>query len=126
MDSWLLYRRVRGHNHLSQNDYYCTLAESLVNMYSEDRILRSNTANNDTDQCVSHLISTSRRRKGSINAFFQGRCNVCVSKKSKFICKECMEQKKEEVFLCFGSTGRSCHENHDRACHKQNKEGDVL
>mmetsp|Transcript_24096 Transcript_24096/g.63682 ORF Transcript_24096/g.63682 Transcript_24096/m.63682 type:complete len:165 (-) Transcript_24096:187-681(-) len=61
---------------------------------------------------VSGRLSPTRKvRKENPNAAFRKRCVVCSTQRSRFVCSVCRDAG-SELFLCHGSTGRDCFNQH--------------
>jgi hypothetical protein len=133
VDTWLLYSGSRGERRsMSQGEFYESLAVALIENRWDGASLR-------VRQCVDregvvpsiprsgisvHLVATKRKRKNKEGetlpyALF-GNCSSCKRKKSRFICSACEEKDGLmcKMFLCHGSTGRACFENHVREFHQ--------
>lgn len=139
VDTWLVFRGATKTNE-TQSEFYTLLAEELIdNTFDEG--LRSRRATTtaigkaspevlDTrtgagrSGIYAHLTPTKRKRRradGTLtNHSLQGRCTVCKTKKTRFVCSECNDEAFESgadasssiVWLCHSETGRMCFAEH--------------
>ena len=139
VDTWLAYSQciLQGDEVESQDEFYGYLAEELIdNSYdttgtrgrqgcgvggqSSARGWDSTLVDRRTGmtRCGTdlHLTPTKRRRRSRgvemPRQAFQRDCRVCKTRKSKFICSTCFDEKNLEVSLCHSETGRNCFALH--------------
>lgn len=136
VDSWKLYSGSKGAQSMSPNDFYCQLADSLIDNRLDKMTLRQRES--DTELMEEnmefgsgvglHLTPTKRKRKDSsgtvTNAAYQSRCSICKNtKKSKFVCSGCYSYFHKEVYICHHETGRDCFKKHTDSVHNLSYQG---
>jgi hypothetical protein len=134
VDSWLVYSGANGERRsMSQGEYYESLAVALIENSWDGASLRVRQCADRESLRIStprsgisaHLVATKRKRKNKNGdtlpyALF-GNCSSCKRKKSRFLSSTCEEQDgiMFKMFLCHGSTGRSCFESHVSEFHQE-------
>ena len=126
VNAWKLYKGARGaRESMKPNDFYCALADGLIENNMDSIALRQRCPSEDSDdevvsQLGAELMVTLRKRMkedGSVtNAAYQARCKIC-KKKTKYICAGCKRISGLETYICNRDTGRSCHQEHVRLMH---------
>ena len=128
VDSWLLYKGNRGSRGcMSPNEYYSMLAEQLIDNNYMSTATRSMTSRPEhTDVSSSgigpHLTPTGRKRKrsdGTVTSWaYQRKCKSCKSsRKTRYVCSECIRTSGSDFCVCHSDTGRNCFIEHLRTHH---------
>lgn len=97
----------------SQNNFYCSLAEELVNTFDDGRRLGNNNIDSYANKLSRQLVTTITFSKGRSTTYYQRRCTICIKTKSKVVCLQRNEQQNKYVYICLMFTDRWCHQEHE-------------
>lgn len=113
VDSWLVYQGCHGSDsHMTQGEFYESLATELIDLDYEP----SSQPATESISLMRIPSKRGQRTSNSRNHVAQRRCKVC-SKKTTHMCAQCKIQDRTSVYLCDGSTGRTCFEEHKSEIH---------
>ena len=136
VDTWLMYKgattdSVHPDPELNQQDFYCALAEELIERGDSRRNRRagregsvrtnpqqSNSLNIDLIPVLRPVSKRKRNRDGSLTPNrSQGRCKICYKGRPTTICSLCEDSHEVKNFFCDPRSGRDCFEQHKRNDH---------
>ena len=137
VDAWKLYAGAKGDgSKMSPNQFYCELADQLIDIKYDRISLRQREADSavkDEDigfgsRIGTHLTPTTRKPKNASGeescALYQSRCNMWKgARKSMFISSACKFYFDKEVYLCHHQTGRDCFKKHVNERHDLSYKG---
>jgi hypothetical protein len=142
VDAWLVYSQItctpQGGSVETQQSFYGGLATELIDNKYGTRPHGSSTSPSSVAAAVAaalddteeerptsgisvHLTPSKRKRKvngeKSTNTM-QGRCKVCKTNKTTFICSACSKEPASTFWLCHNRNGnRACFREHCREHH---------
>ena len=133
VDAWLMYKGCTTDKpdqspKLSQKEFYCQLAEELIDNNQERIRTRNRPANSDNGINMSVITGTvpilraTRKRKLGSNGkptkfCAQGRCRVCIKARPTTVCSLCEDELHKTLYFCDNRSGRNCFEIHVQNCH---------
>ena len=133
VDAWLMYKgcttdSVNATPKLTQQEFYCHLAEELINNKEDQICIWSRPRSSDSSH--QNLISISstpvlratKKRKtganGNLTKFCaQGRCRVCIKARPTTVCSSCEDELGKTLYFCDERSGRNCFQIHIQNCH---------
>jgi hypothetical protein len=139
VDAWLAFSACTNAAE-TQKEFYCLLAEELIdNTYDDEGLAsRRRRPHDGTSPTIaqgtgiprggvhSHITPTKRKRKvrGQVSTYLaQGRCTQC-SKKTTSCCSDCVdemeivgENRPKSAWICTTKDGKLCYANHMHQCH---------
>ena len=138
VDTWLMYKgattdSVNPDPELNQQEFYCALAEELIERGDSRRSRRggregvaatrqnSNTSSSlemDSVPTLRTVTRMKRNRDGTCTTNrVQGRCRICYKGRPTTICSLCEDRKEEQHFFCNPKSGRDCFQQHKQNEH---------
>ena len=136
VNAWLLYKGCATASEkdtpkLSQQEFYCQLAEELIDNNQERIRTRNRKRTNgefSSPQSQSSRLSllpvlraTKKRKTGTggkpTRFCAQGRCRVCIKARPTTVCSICEDELGKSLFFCDTRRGRNCFEIHVENCH---------
>ena len=135
VDTWLMYKGCASESEkdtpkLSQQDFYCQLAEELIDN-NQERIHTRNhprsCGESDSPQSyasrssVPVLRATKKRKTGTggkVTKFCtQGQCRICVKGRPMTVCSTCEDELGKSLYFCDSRSGRNCFKIHVQNTH---------
>ena len=131
VDAWLMYKgcttaSADASPKLSQQEFYCQLAEELIDNNQDKVRTRSRRRVNSSQNLVSMssvpVLRATKKRKtgtgGKLTKFCaQGRCRVCIKARPTTVCSTCEDEMGKTLYFCDERSGRNCFQIHVQTCH---------
>ena len=133
VDAWLMYKGCTTANadatpKLSQNKFYCQLAEELIDNNQDKVRTHSKSGGNSAQNpylmpisSVPVLRATKKQKilkNGKATTFCaQGRCRVCIKGQPTTVCAACEDSLGKTLFFCDEHSGQNCFPIQIQNCH---------
>ena len=132
VDAWLMYKgcttdAINVNPKLKQQDFYCALAEELIEVRYSPRRPPGGVSRTPLDAVdisstipvLKHVTQRKRTQDGTCtNNRSQGRCRVCYKGRPTTVCSLCEDNNKLPLYFCSPWTGRDCFNVHKIDTHQ--------
>ena len=134
VDAWLMYKgcttaKQGDEPKLTQQEFYCQLAEELIDNNQErvrtrnhSQLEKNNVCSMVSSQGTIPLLRATKKRKagpkGKTTKFCaQGRCRVCIKARPTTVCSSCEDDLGKTLYFCNSHSGQNCFDIHVQNSH---------